>query len=116
MSKHTPGPWFLGDWSQDNGPNKTTIEAQEPEVIPPGGSGIWPDGVRCMKVASVEDSSFDEQTTAANARLIAAAPDLLEALKEAERFVNCHSEDWYIAGQTLLAKIRAAISKATGGK
>ena len=44
----------------------------------------------------------------ANARLIAAAPDLLEALKAAEERPLCtEGADWWI-------QVRAAIAKATG--
>lgn len=49
----------------------------------------------------------------ANARLIAAAPELLAALEEARNFVDRHSEEWYLSGQELLAEIDAALAKAT---
>jgi ABC-type amino acid transport substrate-binding protein len=42
-----------------------------------------------------------------NLRLSATARD--EALREAEAFVDRHSEPWYTSGQELLAKIRAAL-------
>jgi hypothetical protein len=54
----------------------------------------------------------DAEEGKANARLIAASPELLEALIEAEKFVDRHTEEWYSAGQELLTKIRAAIRKA----
>ena len=46
----------------------------------------------------------------ANARLIAAAPELLSALKEALVYVSSDS-----AAYPLIAKMRAAIAKAEGG-
>ena len=58
MSKHTPGPWRVVDsW------NDYMVEGQNGEEI------IWQDGPH-------ETPTINE----ANARLIAAAPDLLDAL------------------------------------
>ena len=67
MSKHTPGPWRV---EIDDSPDAAwawqwpTIVSDEYEVV--GTEGIY----------------GDLETDMANARLIAAAPDLLEALKE----------------------------------
>ena len=38
---------------------------------------------------------------------------LLGALKDAEEFVDSHSEEWYTSGQKTLAHIRTAIVHAT---
>lgn len=46
----------------------------------------------------------------ANLRLIAAAPDLLEALEECESFLSVHRPD----AVTTLSIARVAITKATG--
>jgi hypothetical protein len=46
----------------------------------------------------------------ANARLIAAAPDLLDALREANALINAPAED---LKDGVLSRIRAAIAKAT---
>ena len=87
MSKHTPGPW---QWTQHFDP---TIS-------------IYKDGFG--QIARLYDSSAG--TGKANARLIAAAPDLLDALEFVmNRLVDKHEDD--IAAQ----KARAAIAKATGG-
>ena len=59
MSKHTPGPWRVVDSWTDH-----MVEGQNGEEI------IWQDGPH-------ETPTINE----ANARLIAAAPDLLEALE-----------------------------------
>lgn len=61
---HTPGPWYA---------NGDCIEADGPE------------GPRDVTVATVTGSL---NPLADNARLIAAAPQLLEFLKEASMFVN----------------------------
>ena len=64
-SKHTPGPWFVQ-------PGFLTIYNMD------GGDY----GLTCA-VASVLDKQPGRDAAEANARLIAAAPDLLEALKHA---------------------------------
>jgi hypothetical protein len=85
MSKHTPGPWKIvpswHDWIVE-GPNGEEI--------------IWQDGNYNTPTISIED-----------ARLIAAAPDLLEALKEVYDWCYPTDSAWAI-------KARAAIAKATG--
>ena len=79
MSKHSPGPWLVDD---DTG------------VIFSGtGSG------------AVAMAPYP-QNRAANARLIAAAPDMLAALKAASRIRNGWPEVFDL--------IDAAIAKATG--
>ena len=117
-SKHTPGPWFLADWDEDDGPNRVVIEARAPEVLFPGQSSIWPGGIRCMQIASVRDSSVDAEATAANARLIAAAPELLEALTGATAALEELRRGHGPAVSSLcfppLNLARAAIAKATG--
>ena len=59
-------------------------------------------------IASVEDDHRDEETNA-NARLIAASPDLLEAADDA----LADLEGYEFAAETI-RKLRAAIAKATG--
>lgn len=120
MNKYTPGPWGTADWSQFDGPNQDVIEACEPDVVEPGRSSIWRDGIRRLCIASVRDSSVDAETTKANARLIAAAPELLEALKSLYHMVQgeCPSLlDEDSGGSAHLdILIRAAIPKAEGTK
>lgn len=64
MRRHTPGPWKVGNWY---------------------------DGRLAVVVADVSDYSIVAELTAgkraheSNARLIAAAPDLLEALEEMDQ-------------------------------
>ena len=59
MSKHTPGPWTVTGWCA-------------------GDSVGWSVGLGADQRISVHAES---EESGANARLIAAAPDLLEALK-----------------------------------
>jgi hypothetical protein len=85
MSKHTPGPWRY----KADGGNYMLIFCSNDEG--------WGDNLRgyCGE---------------ANARLIAAAPDLLEALREALHLIDTTSP---IEGDTV-RRARVAIDKATG--
>ena len=93
-AKHTPGPWQSGE-SDDFGPIGITAG---PFDMPPLPNGIW------VQVAKV--NRHGEQTMA-NAKLIAAAPDLLEACRRALDYI---ADD--VTERDILA---AAIRKATGG-
>ena len=94
MSKHTPGPW--------------RIERQNPSPT----TGEWMvSGAKPGYLAEVRDcGSGDEQ---ANARLIAAAPDLLEALTALVGLARMRAAPLgdYVSA---LAVADAAIAKATG--
>lgn len=92
--KHTPGPWYLsGEWPHDG------LASEVVHAPPEGVLAI----VRCEHQGRYYGN--------ANARLIAAAPDLLEALKSAERVLDVHGYREWIGGS--LDGIRAAIAKAT---
>lgn len=84
MSKHTPGPW-LYDYA-------------------PG---------YCGELIALEDGTtlaeFVTEPSEANARLIAAAPDLLDALTDVMNFVAADLIDSDVG-----VKARAAIAKAKG--
>lgn len=84
-AKHTPGPWEK--FEDKNG------------VVRVGGAE--------HSVASINNPFLDNE---ANARLIATAPELLEALKEAS---NQLTSDGHCPA--LIASIDAVIAKATGG-
>ena len=96
--KHTPGPWIYGP---EVGPDCTRIDAENGLVIA---------AVRSREITSWEQSrpiySWSEEG-AANARLIAAAPDLLEACRVAfdQTCSSGRPKDW--------EQLRAAIAKAT---
>jgi hypothetical protein len=90
MSKHTPGPWVFYDDSNDGKTKRIEIAA------------------RGKTVARIYHSVPKEDLP--NARLIAAAPDLLEAL---EYMVNtCPAID--PSGGDAHTRARYAIAKATG--
>lgn len=105
-TKHTPGPWKYG-WETD---------AREWGIVTDRRGGI---------VANVNTSTGPDATSApamrvmpceANARLIASAPELLEACEglveeiDAARMETlCQGSEWVAK----LAKARAAIARAT---
>lgn len=91
MSKHTPGPWRLNDNTKYWKTNIFSITVRK-------------HGVSSSTVANIPARATIPVSEAwANARLIAAAPDLLEAVKAAL------SDD-----QPYIEKCKAAIAKATG--
>lgn len=72
MSKHTPGPWLARTAPTSAGLCHIVSAAEWK------GAFIYGDGIR----PGVDDALPKAQELAANARLIAAAPDLLEALRD----------------------------------
>ncbi len=98
MSKHTPGPWAMPDSGQGR-------------ISKVGANGGW-DGL--IATADCGDYARSRDEGLANARLIAAAPDLLEALRGA-------LEHWPVPSSICKDRpayeaARAAIAKATGGQ
>jgi hypothetical protein len=129
MSKHTHGPWFI--WQEraalEEGmtPDEITEELLEEETfevmsgIPVG--NVTRGQIRgCKSIVNVEADYFDEnekesrEMALANARLIAAAPELLEALQEmVKQFTKTPST---IKDSEARGKAHDAITKATGGE
>ena len=96
MSKHTPGPWII-----DGNGIKTSISAGSKHIAM----------VNYWHVGGADDVIGEEHE--ANARLIAAAPDLLKAL---HRIVDAEEID-SPSYQTKSERIaRAAIAKAEEGQ
>ena len=89
--KHTPGPWALDQSSQISCVSAFDVNG---EFI----------GIAYMTLPNHE----------ANARLIAAAPDLLDALKRLESATRILPPDMD-EPDSPLAQARAAIAKAEGG-
>lgn len=93
MSKHTPGPWGHKTWDVNkDGEFNYTVEKDDKSI--------------CEIVGTGEQAE-------ANARLIAAAPELLEALKvcSAELFAQCADHP---RAMLFVKEARAAIAKAEG--
>ena len=94
MYKFTPGPWFI------TGNMTRYIEARI-------GGGLIQEVAACGPTEA--DNGYGEQQMA-NARLIAAAPELLEALE----YMLETNESGDNAGDQARAQARAAIAKARG--
>ena len=89
MSKHTPGPW-MAYWEYEGGPllvGAGTNCSVASMFHPPGGGQLE------------------------NARLIAAAPDLLSALNAMLTHMGMDEDEW---NKPTFDQARAAIAKATG--
>lgn len=107
MSKHTPGPWVVGE--QNKGPVAGTVPVHTADYMEAYRGG--------QLVCSVYGTAaFSE----ANARLIAAAPEMLDALKKTSEFLhhmwcsaNINEYDFEMVEETMLIN-DAAIAKATG--
>lgn len=100
MNKHTPGPWDIHFDRQDNeiyGKITGATITVEPNTA-------------IARVCGIDTNEHDERL--ANARLIAAAPELLEALREIMR--ECDENHSVLAKARAYSIARAAIAKATG--
>jgi hypothetical protein len=90
-TQHTPAPWSI-EWDH---------QSNSPEFI------------RAFVDGEMEDIAIiSPDTPLANARLIAAAPELLDSLKDLENILSCKPYDR--DEQKLLVIARAAIAKAKG--
>ena len=103
---HSPGPWrYMG---LSNGQTAFVTAANGKDLV-----------------AEVSAAGFTSPETFipirdANARLVAAAPELLAALQNAEEFdlrggrLGVRQDDWVEQRDAIRAQVRAAIAKATG--
>lgn len=102
MSGYTPGPWvYKGHGVIVGGPFRQFTNGQAQSQIAM---------VCLMTESATEDPSAERE---ANARLIAAAPALVEALKEAREEIKCfgdYAPEYSVTNE--LAKIDAALKSA----
>ena len=101
MSKHTPGPWFLS----------ANIPTSRSPFRAFGIHAQTSTGMRRNIVNWGGLSSASTPESQANARLIAAAPDLLAALQE---FVGAVGAGAKFADVSVVDYARTAIAKAKG--
>ena len=99
MSTFTPGPWFVR--SEDDG--------REPRVFITRAFG---DGPPRFYIAFIPDAGQGVKESYANARLIAAAPELLKELQTAVAWIEDDSE-YRPTADEILPQLRAAIAEAT---
>lgn len=96
MSKHTPGPWAVDESRHDG-----CINRIEP--------------FRHIGMASgYQVNPGDREENEANARLMAAAPDLLEALEQARKYVAFAFDQGIEGAEKTGLDLDAAIAKARG--
>ena len=94
-TQHTSGPWnFVRDGFRITLGNEKTSNTTTPHDY---------------MVAEIPDNSFQAE---ANARLIAAAPELLAALMDYTRFQDYESRPFTLAA--IHERARSALAKATG--
>ena len=103
MSAHTPGPWKKSE--RLNGPwwhvsSGHSIDGQE--------CGSGRQAIACVHGESKQGAKAYAEMFEANARLIAAAPDLLQFARSVVSYAGSAGDDY------LADKARAAIAKAIG--
>jgi hypothetical protein len=102
-AQHTPGPWSIFDLHDET---RLNVRGPNEEFVADCADGFYSDETDDW-VMAVESLP--------NARLISAAPDLLEALSEAIDALDAsRGIEAYPDFQAWEAKARAAIAKATG--
>jgi hypothetical protein len=94
MNQHTQGPWAF-EYSNDVGPDDDYF-IEFFEILTKD----------CKVLARVEEEP--------DARLIAAAPDLLQVVEDALMIFEFGDDDKTVATPYWVARARAAIAKATG--
>lgn len=107
--KHTPGPWFYKP-------------ATKPDNIGGYDYGIYTENKRIIAEAFEITAENVREPVKANAQLIAAAPDLLEALTNLLAHVNClyefgvtgFAESIIVTQRAVKEQSKAAIAKAEG--
>ena len=111
QTKHTPGPWRLTE-SGD-----AIVSADGGTLIVETGQDYWKNLEAAAAGASSDIAKRHLPQVRANARLIAAAPELLEALVailETADLSFGEGEQAAKVGNAVISQARAAIAKAEG--
>lgn len=107
MPKHTPGPWALVETTMPDIVSGWHIQIGEQQITFFPFKHVWSEDRTASGLVT------DHQVMA-DARLIAAAPDLLASLQWALDAMAARNPMW-TEGENFIAA-RAAIAKATGGQ
>ena len=101
---HTPGPWHIN----------AIFPSEEHTFIPTVSISAFDTEFETdVRLADIPDVETEDSEYMANARLMSAAPELLEALKEClPNTPGWNAADF--AGRPWLSKAQTAISKAQG--
>ena len=111
-AKHTPGPWEI---SQDQ-PGIGEVPEIGISATNPRTGNVYMVATAIPCGSGRLDRDLMPEMTAANARLIAAAPDMLRALELIVNSDMAQREEDEGKISTELAHARAAIAKATGSE
>lgn len=106
MSKHTPGPWKIKSISQETGSIGVGSEEHRILIADVTNAASLGDMLAgAMRRGGGSFSSNDCETQFANARLIAAAPDLLHFVKKVRVYAReTDDESLYAAADEIIAK------------
>ncbi len=102
--KHTPGPWALAQYAKGF---CLPIPVKEHKTI-----AVFSVGPSHGDIAYMQHGLWGDDQALANARLIAAAPELLEALQG--MLVEKPIDEILVYAKTAKEKARVAIARATG--
>ncbi|WP_241300814.1 hypothetical protein [Burkholderia cenocepacia] len=107
-AQHTPGPWKFSRWDE-HGDTRFYVSQQDGAPYTPNYSDV---ATVIAETCSGERVRIQE----ANARLIVAAPELLESLQKMNDMWNsiCDVNGWDPEHNVQYVEARAAIAKATG--
>ncbi len=112
MIKHTPGPWQVVFWLVDPDDDESKMRYVFAPRIKPLGSKSY------FEIAACYTGDVSDEQGEANAQLIAAAPDMLAALKTINKFYvfidsNLRPNEGEGCREAF-SQLRAAIAKAEG--
>jgi hypothetical protein len=111
-TKHTPGPWYIQgdpDGQRDDGSWKH--ELHKNRFITSGGCQIGSPEWELEKNNEIVCEMTDSRFQKANAQLIAASPELLEACKAAVKYID---HNWQKNAAPVLDILDIEIAKASG--
>lgn len=100
-TRHTPGPWMDCGFHDDGVDGERVIASPDGERMGYAVACVLPCGEPDMK----------PQLTLANARLIAAAPEMLEMLRSLDAWLSFRPD---LTSREEHGKVKALIAKATG--
>ena len=104
MSKHTPGPWVVNDFCTQDGADVAVWTSHDPHTA----KSICECHFSTAKEIDAGEDGCHQLEAEANARLIAAAPDMLDVLNRCEMWFSSHQD-----GQKMRDVCREVITKAT---
>lgn len=109
MTAHTPGPWHVGGIYEADREDHTAITADD--------GTKYHRRLTVARAVQITNLGPDHPVHAANASLLASAPDLFVLAQQVRARFEIEKEGFLTPREAeLLAMARAAIAKATGGK